>query len=103
MEHWKHSKMSTIFYDDAESYIDEPCEVIIDGNLIVVKYDWGSKNSVEYSGWENGEGHYELKCPSLNGTATLHQFKNGRVLEGSWREENTQGMWRIALIKQAEK
>ncbi len=62
-----------------------------------MKYKDGS-NSIEYIGHSEGEGHYLLACPSVEGEATLHRFREGKILEGSWVENGIRGLWRLTLI-----
>ena len=96
MSIWHHAKMTSVFYDADDADIDSPCIVEIVGSRISVRYD-ADGNMREYSGGEMGVGHYVLACPEVNGKATLHQFADSKIMEGSWVESGTRGMWRISL------
>lgn len=72
------------------------CEVRIDDTSIVVSYDT-EDGPVVYAGSAEGAGHYKLKARGVNGEATLHCFAKGKVLDGWWRENGEDGMWRIWL------
>lgn len=87
--------MDTLHFDDS-SYEDEPCEVRIDENNIVIDYEDDGKR-ILYRGIEKGQGHYELKSEDVNGRATLHRFEGANILEGSWLEDGARGMWKIRL------
>lgn len=65
---------------------------------------------MEYIGKESTPGYFKLKCkenPVMTGEASLHRFKDGRILEGFWEEHydyegvkySDKGMWRIYLDK----
>jgi len=95
MSIWPNSKMSTLYYSNESSSEDYPCIVEINENSIKVKYD--ADEFVEYQGENHGDGHFQLKAPSIDGEATLHMSKDSEVLEGSWVEGSYRGMWRIAL------
>ena len=92
---WSNSK-ADIYYRDTEADLDEPCEVRVDGNSIVVSYEDDGGHTV-YKGIENGIGHFELSAPTVKGRASLHMFKHNRILEGYWEEDGQRGMWRIKL------
>ena len=96
------AKMATVFYDTRTSDEGDDCEIKIDGSKIVVSYedddDEGDENGlVEYYGDDMGNGHFELKCPRLQGHATLHQTEGSKFLDGYWHEGNERGFWRIKL------
>lgn len=84
------------FGQDAAEHM--PCEVRIsdENGEIVVSYE-GEEGYTLYSGKENGVGHYELRSENPRGRASLHQFPDGRILEGFWEENGCKGMWRIEL------
>jgi len=94
---WKNCTVDTLFFSDQPAVTHEPgYQVKIDENEIVVSYqddgEW-----VEYRGKNKGDGHFQLSCPDLKGEASLHQFPQGKILEGFWIEDGIQGMWRIRL------
>jgi hypothetical protein len=73
-------------------------DVRIDVNEIVVTYaEEDRSTNVVWRGKNNGDGHFELKCPEQNGHATLHRFPEGKFLEGFWKEGEYVGFWRIWL------
>jgi len=92
---WHNCKVDTFYYDD-EADTDSPCEVRIDGDVIVVSYD-GENGPIIYKGQAKGAGHFELRSTDVDGRATLHMFEGGKSLEGFWIEDGIEGMWRIAL------
>lgn len=51
---------------------------------------------VEYAGEVEGEGHYLIRGKGFEASGTLH-LADGRQLEGSWKEGQQYGMWRIYL------
>lgn len=89
------SKMDS--YNPDQSWLDHPCVVVLEGDAITVEYDdegWQS-----YQGSDKGSGHYELFSRSFSGgRATLHRFDGGLILEGSYEEQGSKGMWRIRLV-----
>jgi len=89
------ARMTTYFGDETPSEV-YPCEVRIDGDEIIVSYD-GDAGPVVYSGKMKGEGHFELKSARPEGRACLHRFWNGRRLDGWWKEDGYEGMWRITF------
>jgi hypothetical protein len=96
MEKWTNCRLDTLYYDNTAD-IDDECEVTIDGSYITVTYGYDGE-MLSYFGEMKGEGHFELKAPTVNGHATLHRFNGGRILEGYWVEDNGyKGMWRITL------
>lgn len=95
MSIWKNSKMALLWYSGRESSEQNPCEVRIDDQEIVVKYE--DEGMVQYRGKNNGDGHFELISSDVEGHATLHMFPGANVLEGSWVEGGQRGMWRITL------
>ena len=95
MEMYKNSRIDVLHYDD-NSYEDDPCQVRIGEGDIVVDYEEDGKRIV-YKGKEIEIGHFELICEDVNGRATLHRFPKANILEGSWVEDGTRGMWKIRL------
>ena len=89
--------MEKLFYDDSSAYENHPCTVKLNGPDITIEYVGDDGELVAYKGQELGDGHYELDSTEVNGKATLHRFKNGKFLEGSWIESGARGMWRIRL------
>ena len=91
---WNHCKMSTLYYSDdgEESY---PCVVKITDDEILVEYD--DEGLVQYRGSNDGQGHFLLAAPDVEGRASLHRFPDANILEGSWVEGGYRGMWRIEL------
>lgn len=92
---WKKSRMDSLYYD-GEAEVARECEVKIDQESIVVSYKT-EDGWVNYSGKNDGSGHFELRCDRYNGHASLHMFPGGKFLDGYWIEENERGMWRIVL------
>ena len=89
--------MDTVYYDDSPANLSQDCEIRIEENKIIVSYD--DYNGVsQYEGQDHGCGHYVLENKRNGGKATLHQIPGSRILEGSWAEEQTQGMWKIRLL-----
>lgn len=92
---FKNCKMSLLWYSAEASAEQEPCIVKIDDQEILVEYE--DDGLVQYKGKNNGDGHFELNSPDVEGHASLHMFPNSNVLEGSWVEGKRRGMWRIVL------
>ena len=86
---WEKSVMTTAYLDSTETDINEDCEVRIDEKTIVVSYH--DDGPVIYKGGNDGTGHFELRCVERGGHASLHMFKNGRILEGYWIEGHEEG------------
>ncbi len=83
MPSWKKSLMTTAFLDSTVAYLNEPCQVVIDNNKIVVSYP-DENEVVLYKGKSQGKGHFQLVCPERNGKASLHMFDGGFFLDGYW-------------------
>lgn len=92
---WSKSKCDTLYFD-CESDTGYECKVIIGDGEIEVSYLDGGVNHL-YKGTEIGSGHYKLDAVGFDGEATLHQFPDGKILEGYWIEAGYRGMWRIQL------
>lgn len=93
---WNNSRMTTLHYSsEPSSQLD--CIVKIEDEEILVGYTDGG--FCQYKGKSNGEGHFVLQAAGFNGRATLHMFKESSILEGSWEEDGSRGMWRIELHK----
>lgn len=95
MSIWNNSKITLVWYTKDPSTDQEPCTVKIDDKEILVEYD--DEGVVQYRGKNNGDGHFELTSPEVDGHASLHMFPGSNVLEGSWVEGGRKGMWRILL------
>lgn len=89
------AKMETFYYNDPVE--ESPCNVALNGPAIEVSYDEDGIPVVWKGAEHYGQGHYILKCPGRNGTATLHRLKDSAVMAGSWREQGQEGMWKITL------
>jgi hypothetical protein len=92
MKVWKNSRMET-YYGGRDAFETDRCVVRIGDSKIQVSYA-----SVVYEGTEIGEGHFRLKAQDGLGEASLHRFLEGRILDGWWKEEGEEGMWRIHLL-----
>ena len=64
------AKMDTAYYDDTEAEEHEHCEVHIGDSVITVIYQDEDDTRVEYTGREQGEGHYVLESIHPAGKAT---------------------------------
>lgn len=93
---WEDARLETIYYDEEEAVLNDVCDVRMDGNVIVVSYE-GDEGPVVWRGQMNGQGHFELRSPEVNGRATLHMFEGSDILEGYWNEDGYKGFWRIYL------
>ncbi len=91
------ARMAT-YYAGKEADTDWPCEVRIDEEMIVLKYE-GEHGRITYRGHSVGAGHYRLQADGFNGKGTLHRFPGALVLEGHWAEEGNRGMWQIEFVK----
>lgn len=81
-----------------------PCNVRIDGAVIVITYRANDGSITIYNGRETGIGHYKLTMEInglAKGRATLHRLNDDEdLLEGSWYEEGQRGMWEIDLNRE---
>ena len=96
---WKGSTVTT-YYGSKDSLDTGHCVVSVEDGHITVAYDYhdGEQLVAEvYEGTEIGSGHFKLKSRDGRGEASLHCFPNGRILNGWWREDSQEGMWRIRL------
>ncbi|MCL4500874.1 MAG: hypothetical protein M1438_03335 [Deltaproteobacteria bacterium] len=89
--------MTTVYYEESIADEDDECIVRIEDGKIGISYDHEDDGNVIYKGKEEANGHFELKCESPKGQATLHRFPEGLLLEGSWVEEGFKGFWQIKL------
>lgn len=96
MKRYSKSKMDSFYPDPKDkTRLQEDCIVEISGEALVVKYMQDGK-LVEYVGVADGKGHYLITGKGFPATGTLH-ISDGRMLEGSWKEDSYHGMWRIFL------
>jgi hypothetical protein len=98
MSVYKNSPMTTAFFDETPAFEDEECVVRIEEDVIEVGYD-DEEGNVIYKGKNDSCGHFELICPERSGRATLHMFKDGKILDGYWIEGGYKGFWSIELRK----
>ena len=98
---YNNCQMTIVYFDGECADEGMVCTVKLDKSNILVEYEDETDNSskilVQYVGKSRSEGHYELSCPEQGGRATLHCFKDAKVLEGFWVEDGYRGMWRIFL------
>lgn len=90
------SQMDT-FYPQAPADLQAECIVEISPQQLIVKY-MNDGELVEYIGEVEGEGHYLIRGKGFEASGTLHLA--GRHLEGSWKEGQQYGMWRIFLASE---
>jgi hypothetical protein len=88
------SQMDT-FYPEASADLQAACIVEISPQQVIIKY-MTDDGLVEYVGDAEGEGHYLIRGKGFEASGTLH-LADGRRLEGSWKEGQQYGMWRIYL------
>ncbi len=88
------SQMDT-FYPQAPADLQAECIVEMSPQQLIVKY-MNDGELVEYIGEAEGEGHYLIRGKGFEASGTLH-LADGRRLEGSWKEGQQYGMWRIFL------
>lgn len=97
MQTWQNSTADIIFYDTTPAYMNERGYIVrLSDTSIEVSFD-DDEGAVCYRGKNNGDGHFDLKAPERDGTASLHCFPGSHVLEGYWQEGGVRGMWRIRL------
>lgn len=94
MKRYSKSLMDT-FYPADTARLQEDCIVEISDESLVVKYMSEGK-LVEYVGVADGPGHYIISGKGFEAAGSLH-MSDGRTLEGSWKEDQYFGMWRIFL------
>lgn len=101
MQTFNHSLLDTLYYDDTEAEVDDPCKVTLDDDRIEVRYDdeddEGGEIHVVWIGVELAPGHYSLERAEAGGKATLHRFPTSMRLEGFWTMDGERGMWLIKL------
>lgn len=90
------ASMDTVYYDERPADEGDECQVKITGKTIEIGYK-EDKEYIIYTGLDEGNGHFSLKCPEKRAKATLHRSPNSNYLEGFWVEEGEQGFWRITL------
>jgi hypothetical protein len=97
MTFYGHSTMES-YYGDRTTVDIAPCRVRIDGSRIEVFYhDEVGGEEMVYDGHEVSEGHFQLTKRKYEGKGTLHCFSGGKILDGWWSEDGSDGMWRIHL------
>lgn len=102
-EVYNNVSMNSFGFDDGVPFfVTSSVDVSINNKKIAVTYmeenSEGSSYRVTYEGKEITPGHFELKSlNNFNDRATLHRFKDSKILEGSWFEEGSEGMWKINL------
>lgn len=89
----------TTYFESGDAWVDEECEVRFEADKIFVSYLGEDGIPVLYIGVQKGEGHFRLECKHIDGVASLHRFPEGQILDGWWKENGFQGMWRITLKK----
>lgn len=91
--------MVDVYYDDGRpAVLGEPGYIVrMSDELVEVVYD-DEAGPVCYRGKFSQDGHFELRAPERDGHSVLHQMPNSVYLEGYWKEEGYQGMWRIRLL-----
>jgi hypothetical protein len=94
MKRYSKSKMDS-FYPMVVADLQYDCIVEISDENLVIKYMNDGK-LVEYVGVADGPGHYLITGKGFPAKASLH-LSEGRILEGSWKEDQQFGMWRIFL------
>lgn len=88
------SQMDT-FYPQAPAELQTECIVEMSPQQLIVRY-MNDGELVDYIGEMEGEGHYLIRGKGFEASGTLH-LADGRRLEGSWKEGQQYGMWRIYL------
>lgn len=83
------------FFPVHSAYLQEDCIVEISEESLVVKYMEDGR-LVEYLGVADGPGHYIMSGKGFEAKGSLH-LSEGKILEGSWKENQQFGMWRIFL------
>lgn len=96
---WNKSTMTHLYYDSDEADENEPCGVRLDDSGLLIEYDDEDGADRPFRAQYRGPdaGHFKLECVQTGGKATLHRFRDGNLLEGSWLEGGCRGMWRITL------
>ena len=75
---------------------DDDCDLRVEPTQLVVSY-WDDLGAVVFSGRADDNGLYDLWCRSRPRRAELRYEQGDRAFEGTWREEDQCGSWRIAL------
>jgi len=75
---------------------DGDCDVQLEGGELLVCY-WDEAGAVVFAGRADASGGYELWCRSRPRRAALRASPGGAGFEGSWREGDARGTWRIHL------
>lgn len=93
---WSNSRFETYFADGSLAE-DGACVVKIDAGEIRVEYG-NTQIPTCYVGFEDAAGHFYLQCDNPVGETFLHRMPGNNILNGWWKENGQQGMWRIHLI-----
>ena len=93
---WNNCTMTTL-YHSADASHDWPCVVKIDDKKILVEYQYEGDALVQYTGTDQGNGHFKLAADKAFGKASLHMFPGADLLVGNWHEGGNRGMWQIQL------
>ncbi len=96
MQVWRNAKMDLVFYDRRTPIVRRTCEVRLSPGIVTVLCRFIDR-LVALNGLRDGQGHYRLASADRSIDATLHRFKEGRIMEGSWRRKGERGFWRITL------
>jgi hypothetical protein len=75
---------------------DRDCDVRVEPSQIVISY-WDDQGAIVFSGRANDEGLYDLWCRSRRRRAEMRYAEESHAFEGTWREDEERGSWRIAL------
>lgn len=97
MPTFKNCKMDTYYRTGEEPWLDWPCDVSFNDNLITVMYH-NDSDRVIYSGYEKIPGIYILKG-SDNCDASLYGSFETKILYGGWKMPSSisSGLWTIRL------
>lgn len=94
---WNQSSMDVYSMDLNLAQEGLPCELRVSETEIILSYE-GDSGLIRWEGTAAGDGHYSLSAVAgAKGKGSLHQFPDGKILEGFWIEDGAMGMWRIHL------
>jgi hypothetical protein len=73
---WIEATYEALFFDGSNAHVDRPCQVLMYGGRIEVRFVDDGGIPVLYVGTERGQGHFELTARKADGDgrATLHRF-----------------------------
>lgn len=94
---WKNCRADIYYADEGAELNDPGYEVRVTNGDMVISYQ-GQSGWVNYSGQDQGGGHYLLHCPEVDGRAMMHHAPESSIIEGYWSEDGCDGMWRLYLI-----